>query len=691
MNLIIRMLIVWIVLDFEIKLIFGAYKKRKDEHCSLQVNSMCYDDELQNDKPLKIVHDETGMKIVADEEVTKKKRPKKVSTDVLQPKVSRQLSWDLPKLFSKLNLLNSHNAQQTAQQQSTTIHSPPLTRSQLDSSKLIVKFHKLNNSRTNRPLTKFKQSNVPATVIPNTVVYNQLTSLRSPIVNSNIATNHLNKFKAINRPLLASGSFHNAAYLTKGFNKFNSYPLISPFVNTLTLSLPDHYSDSLLLTEESPNYTAYDFRRPTRRPTKIASNYLPKSISNKKIPKNLSFDSLRTTTTVAPTASTNYWMPSYFTTSDALITEPLPTNLTNYINLRESGKLGSYLANQTSESHNNYNTTQDRVWTEDEPNDIFPTKSSASSKFDFSFDSRKSINKTDDKMFDKLQFESSNSLETDLTTPNSDHPFSSTEESSKEEIDAFKLSNQLANHPNEFERAKDHNQDRFFRFTKPDGFIKPEQNVKQDDSREFGLNEKFESAQPLNQHEWPTVDHHHLDELLATGGKEKTNHEKSQINYLVDGDDEQKENLLMNQNYPIFYPAKAATNGNRKPTYTIVQSKDKNVDKWKRYIKLMKRIAVEEAKKFKKNELDTFLKRKKLIVDRYKPNDMYQKAIGKLFVLHTYDQSIAINLLLLLSKSGQVRLEEGIVGFLEFAWLSDRELFGSVAFEALDSTFERVG
>lgn len=656
MNLIISY---WLVLNIQI--VLGAYKKKDNEHCSLQVNSMCYDDEL-NDKPLKIVHDENGMQTIVGSTSKNKKNHKKLSTDVIQPKIS----WDrhLPKFrlfgYSKFvqqyrQNLNQQN-QPNSKPKDTFINQTP----QIDQTNLIVKYHKLDDSIknnqlvfTNIPKSITRSISDTSTILPNSLNQVQPTlssptiiSTLNPILNSMInplknqrpsrystlsKTAHLRQFKTINRPLLASSTF-NKQFL----NKFR-YPLISPYANSLTIKLPDNYVDSPLLTDKSTENAK------NKLYTKIKSNYLPKSLSNTKIPKNLSFNSGPKTSSTTAFSLPNHWLPNDLTTTNDLLMPPLPTNLTNYINLRESGRLNEL------NNENNYNTTQDRMWTDDDHNDLFPTKSSnlfedTSNKtkndpFQFASSNSLESGNEDDltskvntirSVFDLLEDEKSKdtlSTTTDLTK-NNEYLFS-TEENSKEMHTPFKLDNQLElndfknmDHSNEFmDTVKGYNQ---------------EQNDL-DNSKEFAI-ENFASAQPLNnQHEWAaTIDNtHYIDDLLNNDKQKLHQDDKSTINYLTE--DEQKENLLMNHpflndqhdNYPIFYPDKNQIN---KPTYTIIQLKDNNFDKWKKYAKLIKKVAIEEAKKFKRNELDTFLKRKKLIIERYKPNDLVQKAISAKYV-----------------------------------------------------------
>lgn len=604
MNLIAYILIV--VLNFQ--LTTSAYKKRRNEQCSLLVNGMCYDDEL-NDKPLKIVHDEHGMKSVVGSNSSKsKKNRKKISTDVLQSKSWEQKFPKFKELFGNAKLkysqppkVNDGSRQQDQQQQP----------------KLIFKYHKLDESPNKRPNPMF--TSLPRSILDTSTIvpansYGQLPSLVQPTIVPTTNYPHLSGFRTINRPLLGSGSFQRY-----------SHTLASPFLNSLTLRLPEHHREtSLLLTDESP---AAVHRKTARLVANLQLKNLPSS--KQSASNNLPFGHKSTTST---TSSSNYWLPNFFTTPGNIV-PALPTNLTNYINLRESGRLFN--------SDNNYNTTQDRVWSDDDSNELLPTRASP-------FDQFKMNNKTKG---DPFQFDSSIESDdmrnkdllttTDHSSNGHDSPFSS-EENSKETLgSAFKLANQLDGNSfrglessNEFETVKDHN--------RPSNYL--EKDADKFGSKEFA-NEKFESAQSLSNqpHEWPaSIDTHQLDELLANGKSKQANDLKSTINYLAD-DEQQKANLLANnhnepllhENFPVFYPLKNPHQNNNKPTYTIIQLKDKNfqnLDKWKQTMKsaskLIKKVAIEEAKKFKKNELDTFLKRKKLIIDRYKPNDYYQKALA---------------------------------------------------------------
>lgn len=586
MNLIGCLLLLWLSLD-QFNFILCAYKKKKNEHCSLQVNSICYDDEL-NDNPIKIVHDENGVKSVIDQSENKRKNRKKFSTDVLQPKIS----WDQhfkPKLkfFGyPSGIFNSIVP--------TTTTIAPLERSQTNQPKLIFKYHKIND-----PLQSEASAILP-TILP-TNLFTRFPSLNSPTnnfikptINPVSQFDHLKKFKTVNQPLFASSSFiNNSPFLSK------SYPIVSPFVSNLH---NDNY-DKMLFTDKSVTSTNGD---------DITS------------PKNLNKSALKTTTS----PNIDYLISSSL---DTLI-RPLPTNLTNYINLRESGKLKEYMENEQ-------NTTQDRNWSSSDE-DVFPTFSTKTTSFNLNNNS----------------LESDDDLTFNVPKMNSQEDASST---SSKEIDtsSYKLANQFSN--NEFEKTvnnyldfNSNNNPSYFSTTsssfenanKDLNDSSLEQSSDIGNSKEMFASEKFKSIQPLSiqQHaEWPSssldttldTNHHHIDELLANN-----NHNvKSAINYLTEDEQHMKNNFNeQNSNYPIFYPVKnmnAAYHPNpHKPTYTIVQLKDKNFERFKKYAKLLKKVAVEEAKKFKKNELDTFLKRKKLIIDRYKPNDMYQKAIAAKYV-----------------------------------------------------------
>ena len=664
MNLIIC-IISWLILINSIQFTIGAYKKRKNEHCSLQVNSMCYDDEL-NDKPLKIVHENGMMKsIIDDTNKIKKNHQRKIkSTDVLQSK-----SLDSPR-FKLFSLPNRNSNQKSKDNQLNS-------RSQLDQSKLIFKYHKLDDSTNNR-LSNSIFTNLPRSILDTSTmlptsqfVFNQLSpTLSSPIILSTLNYPHLNKFKTINRPLFAASSLKSKSasppLLTANqfLNKF-SYPLVSPFANSLTLSLPDHsYLDSNSLDNYLDSSLSGNLlstsslisKKPST--TKLLSNYLPKNLPNKDIPKNIAFQNYKTTTPSTPSIAPNYWLPNsyYLTTPSNLIVPALPTNLTNYINLRESGKLGAFLKSSSNHRSNedenvtSFNTTQDRIWTDDDQtqqNDpIFPTKttanlfnldnfknsSSSSNRFQFENSNEDdSINKINS--FDQLD---AKNLLTTTDLSNGNYLFS-TEESSKElenlfkdpsfKLSNFKLQQQQDNSNEDFINANNYlDKDSLNKFSSLFSSASPNNKHDHDvNSKESFLNEKFESAQPLNQHDWP------IDDLLVNANKKKHRQsDKSTINYLTD--DEQKDNLLINHNnYPVFYPS-VVKNGNKQhPTYTIIQTNDKK-DKLKRYVKIISKAALDEAKKFKKNELETFLKRKRLIIDRYKPNDMYQKAIAAKYV-----------------------------------------------------------
>lgn len=607
MNLIACILLV--VLNFQ--LTTGAYKKRRNEQCSLLVNGMCYDDEL-NDRPLKIVHDEHGMKSVAGSKSGKaKKNRKKISTDVLQSKSWEQKFPKFKELFGNAKLKYGQPAKLNASRPPD--QQPP---------KLIFKYHKLEEPANRRPtFTGLPRPILDTSTIVPANSYGQLPTLVQPTIVPTTAYPHLSAFKTINRPLLGSGSFQRY-----------SYPLVSPFLNSLSLRLPEHYREaSLLLTDESPSV----HRKTSAR---LVANHQLKSLpSSQGASNSMSGQSNSIFGHKSTTSTTSSWLPDFFSTASNIV-PPLPTNLTAYINMRESGRLFA-----SSSDENNYNTTQDRAWTDDDSNELLPTRSS-------SFDQFKKKNKTKS---DPFQFDNSiesddarnkDLLTTDLSSHSHDSPFS-TEESSKESLGtAFKLSNHLdANSfrglesSNEYETTKARN--------RPSKYLEKDAVDKFGslDSKEFA-NEKFESASSLSNppHDWSaSIDTHQLDELLSNS-KSKQNDLKSTINYLAD--DEQKGNLLNNhnepllhENFPVFYPLKH--HPNNKPTYTIIQMKDKNfqnLDKWKQTMKsaskLIKKVAIEEAKKFKKNELDTFLKRKKLIIDRYKPNDYYQKALAAKYV-----------------------------------------------------------
>ena len=386
-----NLIIILIVYLIQFNLILCAYKKKKNEICSLQVNGLCYDDEL-NDKPIKIVHDEHGIKSVTDSSnASKKKNRKKLSTDILQSKsFEQQNSKSKFKLFgyntSKFKLNNFNNINNNINNnQNLKNSSIQRSQQQLDQPKLIFKYHKLNN--INNQITNSlveTSTNQPA----NNLFINQFsTTLNSP---SNLIKPTINpalaKFKIINRPLLGSSSFNSPFFNQNNNNNKFSLPLINnnPFINSLTLKLPENYNDNSLFTDTSliesnelPTYDTFEsLKLKPLKPTilsplssKLAvSNYLPKNL-NRNALKNLSFSKL-----ISTTQSSNQWSPTNFLlntqqTIDTL-TEPLPTNLTNYINLRESGRL---------KMKSIENTTQDRIWSsssDEDDNTIFPTKTS---------------------------------------------------------------------------------------------------------------------------------------------------------------------------------------------------------------------------------------------------------------------------------------------------------------------------
>lgn len=87
---------------------YAAYPKRKNEHCSVQVNSLCYDDELDN-RPIKIIHDRQGLRVSGT------KATPSQSNDQLLPKASSEHNgFRLSSLFNTGRLfqtINSHPLQ----------------------------------------------------------------------------------------------------------------------------------------------------------------------------------------------------------------------------------------------------------------------------------------------------------------------------------------------------------------------------------------------------------------------------------------------------------------------------------------------------------------------------------------------------------------------------------------------------
>lgn len=86
-----------------------AYAKRKNESCSVQVNSMCYDDELEG-KPVKIIHGHRGLRVLG----TKKNRVTTTTTTTVMPDMALQSNDQLqPKVgfdsnaFRLTSFLNS--------------------------------------------------------------------------------------------------------------------------------------------------------------------------------------------------------------------------------------------------------------------------------------------------------------------------------------------------------------------------------------------------------------------------------------------------------------------------------------------------------------------------------------------------------------------------------------------------------
>ena len=62
----------------------AAFPKRKNQHCSVQVNSLCYDDELDG-RPVKIIHDRQGLRVSG----TRSRQPSQ-SNDQLLPKAGSE-------------------------------------------------------------------------------------------------------------------------------------------------------------------------------------------------------------------------------------------------------------------------------------------------------------------------------------------------------------------------------------------------------------------------------------------------------------------------------------------------------------------------------------------------------------------------------------------------------------------------